>query len=88
MKKLLLLLLFLPLISFSQIIIDKKLGEIDIRTFSDKSMTWNYIDFSNYGISGKIIENFKSDEMIKTRVIMKDKSGKTLLKINSTNEKT
>ena len=87
MKKLLLLLLFLPLISFSQIIIDKKLGEIDIRTFSDKSMTWNYIDFSNYGISGKIIENFKSDEMIKTRVIMKDKSGKTLLKINSTKEK-
>ena len=51
-------------------------------------MTWNFIDFSNYGISGKIIENFKSDEMIKTRVIMKDNSGKKLLKINSTKEKT
>ena len=55
---------------------------------SENTMTWNFIDFSNSGISGKIIENFKSNEMIKTRVIMKDKSGKTLLKINSTKEKT
>lgn len=54
---------------------------------ADKSMTWNYIDFSNYGISGKIIENFKSDQIIKTRVIMNDKSGKSLLSINSTKEK-
>ncbi len=54
---------------------------------ADKSMTWNYIDFSNYGISGKIIENFKSDTIIKTRVIMNDKSGKSLLSINSTKEK-
>ena len=52
-----------------------------------KSMTWNYIDFSNYGISGKIIENFKSDKIIKTRVMMNDKSGKSLLSINSTKEK-
>lgn len=51
-------------------------------------MTWSFIDFSNSGISGKIIENFKSDEMIKTRIIMKDKSGKSLLRINSTKEKT
>ena len=54
---------------------------------TDKSMTWNYIDFSNYGISGKIIENFKSDTIIKTRVIMNDKSGKSLISINSTKEK-
>jgi len=54
---------------------------------ADKSMTWNYIDFSNYGISGKIIENFKSEGMIKTRIVMKDKTGKSLLKINSTKEK-
>ena len=54
---------------------------------ADKSMTWNYIDFSNYGISGKIIENFKSDDIIKSRVTMKDKSGKSLLIINSTKEK-
>ena len=54
---------------------------------ADKSMTWNYIDFSNYGISGKIIENFKSDKIIKTRVMMNDKSGKSLLSINSTKEK-
>jgi|TARA_B110000091_G_C13762040_1_gene452618 hypothetical protein len=39
MKKLLLLLLFIPLISFSQVIVDKKLGEIDISTFSDKYIT-------------------------------------------------
>mgnify|MGYP003678223350 CR=1 FL=1 len=38
-KKFLLLLLFIPLTSFSQVIVDKKLGEIDIRTFSDKYIT-------------------------------------------------
>ena len=54
---------------------------------SENTMTWNFIDFSNSGISGKIIENFKSDEMIKTRVIMKDNEGNSLLIINSTKEK-
>jgi hypothetical protein len=54
---------------------------------ADKSMTWNYIDFSNYGISGKIIENFNSDGTIRTRTVMKDKTGKSLLKINSTKQK-
>ena len=39
MKKLILLLLFIPLTSFSQVIVDKKLGEIDISTFSDKYIT-------------------------------------------------
>lgn len=55
---------------------------------SENTMTWSFIDFSNSGISGKIIENFKSDEMIITRIIMKDKIGKSLLRINSTKEKT
>jgi hypothetical protein len=54
---------------------------------ADKSMTWNYIDFSNYGISGKIIEKFNSDGTIRTRTVMKDKTGKSLLKINSTKQK-
>ena len=54
---------------------------------ADKSMTWNYIDFSNYGISGKIIENFNSDDIIKIRTVMKDKTGKTLLRINSSKKK-
>jgi hypothetical protein len=54
---------------------------------SENSMTWNYIDFTNSGVSGKIIENFKSDEMIRIRVDMKDKSGRSLLKINSTKQK-
>ena len=39
MKNFLILLLFIPLISFSQVIVDKKLGEIDISTFSDKYIT-------------------------------------------------
>ena len=39
MKKLVLTLLLIPLISFSQIIIDKNLGEIDIRNFTDKYIT-------------------------------------------------
>ena len=50
-------------------------------------MTWNYVDFLNYGISGKIIESFNSDGMIRTRTVMEDKTGKSLLKINSTKEK-
>ena len=54
---------------------------------ADKSMTWNYIDFSNYGISGKIIENFNSKDIIKIKTVMKDKTGKTLLRINSTKKK-
>jgi len=39
MKKLLLLLLFVPFMSFSQIIVDKKIGEINIETLSDKYIT-------------------------------------------------
>ena len=39
MKKLLFFLLFIPLISFAQIIIDKKIGEINIETLSDKYIT-------------------------------------------------
>ena len=54
---------------------------------SENSMTWNFIDFTNSGVNGKIIENFKSDEMIRIRVDMKDKSGRSLLKINSTKQK-
>ena len=54
---------------------------------ADKSMTWKYIDFSNYGINGKIVEKFKSDDIINSRVTMKDKSGKSLLRINSTKER-
>tara|TARA_B100000963_G_scaffold260041_1_gene228306 strand:+ start:386 stop:793 length:408 start_codon:yes stop_codon:yes gene_type:complete len=36
MKKLFVLLLFIPIFSFGQIILDKKLGEIDIRDIDDK----------------------------------------------------
>ena len=47
MKKLTLFtsLLFLPFISIGQIIVDKKLGEIDIRNFNDKYITiqLNYV---------------------------------------------
>ena len=54
---------------------------------ADKSMTWNYIDFSNYGINGKIIENFNSKDIIKIKTVMKDKTEKTLLRINSIKKK-
>ena len=50
-------------------------------------MTWNYIDFSNNGINGKIIENFSSNDIIKIKTVMKDKTGKTLLRINSTKKR-
>ena len=49
MKKLtLILLLFIPILSYGQIIVDKKLGEIDIRTLSDKYITIELVEiFSN-----------------------------------------
>ena len=50
-------------------------------------MTWNYIDLLNYEINGKIIENFNSKDIIKIKTVMKDKTGKSLLKTNSTKEK-
>ncbi len=39
MKKLILLLLFIPLVSLGQIIIDKKIGDIDITKISDEYIT-------------------------------------------------
>ena len=36
MKQLIILLLFIPLVSFGQIIVDKEYGEIDIRQIEDK----------------------------------------------------
>jgi hypothetical protein len=49
----------------------------------ESTMTWSYIDFSSTGISGEIIEKFKSDEIINVKVIMKDKKGNNLLRISS-----
>jgi hypothetical protein len=54
---------------------------------NDKTMIWDFIDFSGSGIIGQIIESFASEEIINSEVIMKDKDGNTLLKINSTNNK-
>ena len=54
MKKLtLILLLFIPILSYGQIIVDKKLGEIDIRTLSDKyiSVGLNYYFPSSHMLS-------------------------------------
>ena len=50
----------------------------------DKTMTWDFIDFSGNGIIGQIIESVASEEVINSEIIMKDKDGNTLLKINST----
>ena len=60
------------------------IGEWDM---NDKKMTWNFIDFSGAGISGKIIERFDSKNLIKSEVIMKDKEGQSLIIINSVKEK-
>ena len=54
---------------------------------NDKTMTWNFIDFSGNGILGQIIERFESEVIIYSEIIMKDKDGNSLLKINSTKEK-
>ena len=53
----------------------------------EQTMYWNFIDFSNAGISGQIIETFKSNGEIKTSVFMEDKNGTSLLKINGTKVK-
>ena len=54
---------------------------------NDKTMTWDFIDFSGSGIIGQIIESFASKKIINSEVIMKDKDGNTLLKINSIKNK-
>ena len=51
---------------------------------SRKTMTWNYLDFSGIGISGKIIEQFKTNPQIETTVIMEDSKGNKLLDIELT----
>ena len=51
MKKLLFFLLFIPLISFAQIIIDKKIGEINIETLSDKYITIKLDDVFSHMLS-------------------------------------
>ena len=53
----------------------------------EQTMSWNFIDFSNAGISGQIIEIFKSNGKIKTKVFMEDKNGTALLKVNGTKVK-
>ena len=55
---------------------------------SKKRMTWNFIDFSNSGISGQIIEQFKSDEKIEIKVLVKDDEGNLLLEIEAISERT
>ena len=54
---------------------------------NDKTMTWDFIDFSGNGIIGQIIERVESEAIIYSQIIMKDKDGNTLLKINSTKKK-
>ena len=51
MKKLIILLLLIPLLSFSQIIIDKKIGEINIETLSDKYITIKLDDVFSHMLS-------------------------------------
>ena len=48
-----------------------------------KTMTWNYVDFTNTEIRGEIIEAFNFDNTININVVMKDKKGNKLLRISS-----
>ena len=48
-----------------------------------KTMTWNYVDFTNNETRGEIIEAFSSDKTIHVNVVIKDKKGDNLLRITS-----
>ena len=50
---------------------------------SEKTMTWNYVDFTNNETRGEIIEDFSSDNTINVSVVIKDKKGDNLLRISS-----
>ena len=50
---------------------------------SKKTMTWNYVDFTNNETRGEIIEAFSSDNTIHVNVVIKDKKGDNLLQITS-----
>ena len=53
----------------------------------EQTMSWNFIDFSNAGISGQITESFISKGKIKTTVLIQDNKGTPLLKVNGTKVK-
>ena len=53
-----------------------------------KTMTWNYVDFTNTEIRGEIIEAFNIDNTININVVMKDKKGNKLLRISSKETKS
>ena len=52
------------------------------RRMADSNFMNRY--FSGNGIVGQIIESIESEEVINSDIIMIDKDGNTLLKINST----
>ena len=57
MKRVFFILFFIPLISFGQIIVDKKLGEIDIRTLTDKYITIELDDIFSHQLSTSEFKN-------------------------------
>ena len=57
MKRVFFILLFIPLISFGQIIVDKKQGEIDIRTLTDKYITIELDDIFSHQLSTSEYKN-------------------------------
>jgi hypothetical protein len=54
---------------------------------SKNTMTWEFIDTSNTGITGQIIEKFKSEEKFKSNALLKDSKGNILLDIESLNQR-
>ena len=80
MKKLILLLLFIPILSHSQIIDDKKLGKIDITTIQDEYITvslgnlyvpWARVQLSDRKIMlsqrKKKLNAYDNGKLVKTR---------------------
>jgi len=57
MKRVLFIIMFIPLISFGQIIVDKKLGEIDIRNLTDKYITIELDDIFSHQLSTSEYKN-------------------------------
>ena len=87
MKRVLFIIMFIPLISFGQIIVDKKLGEIDIRNLTDKYITIELDDIFSHQLSTSEYKNISLKRGRKKRwnVFDDDKSIELVDKIDILN---
>ncbi|GAB1449975.1 hypothetical protein MASR2M47_00310 [Draconibacterium sp.] len=54
---------------------------------SQKTMNWKYVDISNFGIVGEVLECFKSVDNIETKATIKDHNGNILLENETISKK-